>query len=78
MECSEKKDLQRKCTAAWEAYEEAVRSSGLSIAPGGSVVHIRYPSRSICEVAKLGLLMNSQTAQSVVSPENLCRHSSPW
>ena len=63
MDCAEKKDLQRKCTAAWEAYEEAVRSSGLSIAPGGSV------SKSICDVAKLGLLMNPQTVQGVLSPE---------
>lgn len=37
MDCAEKRELQRKCTAAWEAYEEAVRNSGLSFAPGSSV-----------------------------------------
>jgi hypothetical protein len=65
MECSEKKDLQRKCTAAWEAYEEQVRNSGFSFAAGSSGA---IP-RSICEVARLGLLMNPQTVLGVVSPE---------
>jgi hypothetical protein len=68
MDCAEQKDLQRKCTAAWEAYW-ALRSSGLSIASSSSIVHIRYPSRSLLEVPKLGLLMNPQTVQLVLSPE---------
>lgn len=65
MECSEKKDRQRKCTAAWEAYQEQVRNVGFSLAAGSS----SGIPRSICELARLGLLMNPQIVQGVVSPE---------
>jgi hypothetical protein len=33
MDCPEKKDLQRQCSNAWDAYVAVLRESGLSIDP---------------------------------------------
>ena len=43
MGCPEKEILQANCAAAWDAYADAARESGLSIDPQG---HLRAPSIS--------------------------------
>jgi hypothetical protein len=37
MRCTKKEALQQICVAAWDAYAAAVRESGLSVDPSGTV-----------------------------------------
>jgi hypothetical protein len=43
MQCPEKKDLQARCTAAWDAYAAEAERNGFSITRNGA---IQYPSIS--------------------------------
>jgi hypothetical protein len=59
MDCPEKQALQRRCTAAWDAYEAEVRKADLTV--GTSLA-------SAIEYMRMGVYLHPETGQPTVPP----------
>jgi hypothetical protein len=64
MDCPEKEALQKRCTAAWEAYQAEAKKAGLP-AEG------RFPMpRSVSELIRVGFHLDPQTGKPADLPSN--------